>query len=381
TVTAAGHTEGKEVVENEVAATCTVDGSYDTVVYCSVCDAELSRVPTKVPAAGHTIVKVEAKAPTCTEAGYEAYEYCTECDYTTYVEIPAAHKMVDVEAKEATCTEDGYTAHKACSECDYTVGKEVIAAGHTIAQGDAQTKTCEQDGWEAYEYCTECDYTTKVVIPAGHTIAQGEAQTKTCTQDGWAAYEYCTECDYTTKEVIPAGHNYVDGKCDACGEADPDAFAPDIGNGSTIVAPDENGTVTVKAGNTSIVVNAPEGGWKIGENTFTVSSTNDVACVVLVKTGDSYKVLSATTDENSIHSFTATLDADSEIVVAMKGDIDGNGRLSATEVTQIKYAQLRKGSLDTLQTHIADVDGNGRLSATEVTQIKYAQLRKGSLSW
>ena len=41
-VPALGHTAGPVVVENEVAPTCTEDGSYDEVVYCSVCGAELS---------------------------------------------------------------------------------------------------------------------------------------------------------------------------------------------------------------------------------------------------------------------------------------------------------------------------------------------------
>ena len=37
---------------------------------------------------GHSIVSVDAQAPTCTEIGWEAYEYCTACDYSTYEEIP-----------------------------------------------------------------------------------------------------------------------------------------------------------------------------------------------------------------------------------------------------------------------------------------------------
>ena len=31
----------KQVKENENASTCTAEGSYDNVVYCTVCDAEL----------------------------------------------------------------------------------------------------------------------------------------------------------------------------------------------------------------------------------------------------------------------------------------------------------------------------------------------------
>ena len=38
-----GHSPAAAVRENEVAATCTAAGSYDEVVYCSVCKAEISR--------------------------------------------------------------------------------------------------------------------------------------------------------------------------------------------------------------------------------------------------------------------------------------------------------------------------------------------------
>ncbi len=47
------HTEAAAVRENEVAATCTADGSYDEVVYCSVCNTELSRTPISTSALGH----------------------------------------------------------------------------------------------------------------------------------------------------------------------------------------------------------------------------------------------------------------------------------------------------------------------------------------
>ena len=38
-----GHSPAAAVRENEVAATCAAAGSYDEVVYCSVCNAEISR--------------------------------------------------------------------------------------------------------------------------------------------------------------------------------------------------------------------------------------------------------------------------------------------------------------------------------------------------
>ncbi len=49
------HTPASPVRENEVAATASADGSYDEVVYCSVCHAELSRTHCVVPAIDETI--------------------------------------------------------------------------------------------------------------------------------------------------------------------------------------------------------------------------------------------------------------------------------------------------------------------------------------
>ena len=52
-VDAAGHTPGDAVTENVVAATCEAAGGYESVVYCTVCNEELSRETVTVPALGH----------------------------------------------------------------------------------------------------------------------------------------------------------------------------------------------------------------------------------------------------------------------------------------------------------------------------------------
>ena len=50
---ALGHTAAAVVQENVVNATCTTTGSYDSVVKCSVCGAEISRTPQAIAALGH----------------------------------------------------------------------------------------------------------------------------------------------------------------------------------------------------------------------------------------------------------------------------------------------------------------------------------------
>ncbi|MCD8004833.1 MAG: CAP domain-containing protein, partial [Oscillospiraceae bacterium] len=53
-IPATDHTAGSAVKENVVEATATTDGSYDSVVYCTVCGGEISREAITVPATGDT---------------------------------------------------------------------------------------------------------------------------------------------------------------------------------------------------------------------------------------------------------------------------------------------------------------------------------------
>ncbi|MBR6270875.1 MAG: leucine-rich repeat domain-containing protein, partial [Lachnospiraceae bacterium] len=95
-VSATGHTAGETVIEKQVAATCTTAGSYDEVVYCTVCEQEISRNTVNVPATGHTpgeAVRENEVAATEQSAGsYDEVVYCTVCHAElsrTTVAVPA----------------------------------------------------------------------------------------------------------------------------------------------------------------------------------------------------------------------------------------------------------------------------------------------------
>ena len=104
-IPALGHTNATAVKENEKAATCTVDGSYDSVVYCSVCEAEISREKVTVKANGHDEVIDKAVAASCTAPGKTEGKHCSVCNEVTVAQT-------EVEAlghayKDGTCTRCG----------------------------------------------------------------------------------------------------------------------------------------------------------------------------------------------------------------------------------------------------------------------------------
>lgn len=160
-----------------------------------------------------------------------------------------------------------------------------------------------------------------------------------------------------------------------------------IGNG-TNEGTTENGVTTFKAGTSAdapeIKVTAPAAGWKLGEsNTFTVASDNDVACVVLVKKADgTYQKLTATTGENGKHSFTATLAADDSIVVALKGDVSGDGVIGMDDATQVMNAWVNETEISAIGIFAANVTNAAEaISMNNATAIMNAWVNETAFAW
>lgn len=127
---AVGHTAGEAVEENRVEPTCTEDGSYDSVVYCTVCENEISRETVTIGAVGHDLHDVIAKAPTCTEAGWNAYQVCRRegCGYSTYQELPASgHRFGEPTVYEPNYHQEGYSVHT-CIVCAYEERYDFVPA-------------------------------------------------------------------------------------------------------------------------------------------------------------------------------------------------------------------------------------------------------------
>ena len=226
---APGHTAGEAVTENKNDATCTTDGSYDTVVYCSVCSFEMDRVTTTVTATGHTFGDVTvANEATCEETGNYAYKQCTECDKY----FAADAELYSKEAKEstdafvipanghnygewiaevpATCSATGTKGHYDCSACDkyFDIDKneiadltiEIVSDNHVnTTEFEAVKETCLTVGYTAGTYCDDCKnwISGHVEIPAiaHNNKIHHEKVEPTCVKEGTIEYWECPDCD------------------------------------------------------------------------------------------------------------------------------------------------------------------------------------------
>ena len=214
-IPATGHKKGEAVTENRIEPTCTKDGSYDSVVYCDVCKAELSRETKTIPALGHKkgeAVTENRTEPTCTKDGsYDSVVYCDVCKAELSREtktIPATgHKKgeaVTENRTEPTCTKDGsYDSVVYCDVCKAELSREtkiIPALGHTYGEATVTAPEYGKEGYSEHE-CTVCgykekfDFTEALKYPMGQTLVFEDGIWK-YVSDGRLAPEYTGLVEY-----------------------------------------------------------------------------------------------------------------------------------------------------------------------------------------
>ncbi len=219
------HVSGEAVKENEVSATCTQAGSYEEVVYCTVCNAQISReTKTGDSASGHSLELVEAVTPTCNATGMTAHYHCTKCNHffadesgndeqTTedkwILPIDSDNHAWDegVVTTEPNCTNKGVRTYT-CSKCNTTKTEEIEIDPNkhkTELQG-AKEATCGEEGYTGDTVCTLCnkviEYGLKIDPTGKHTWDAGvETTPATTTAEGVMTYT-CTVCKQTKTEPI-----------------------------------------------------------------------------------------------------------------------------------------------------------------------------------
>ena len=141
-----GHKNGDPVTENRTFASCTEGGSYDEVVYCSVCNAEISRETKAIEPSEHTAGKpvIENEAA---DGTYDEVVYCAVCNAEMSRErkVRAEHKHIEGMADVITMptfTSAGSRVFR-CTLCGEILRSEAIPPitmdfpTNTVSSGNA----------------------------------------------------------------------------------------------------------------------------------------------------------------------------------------------------------------------------------------------------
>lgn len=211
-VAALGH---KEVIEYITAdATCTVSGTYNEKVTCSVCN-EIVRKETKTGTIPHSYTE-KVTAPTCTDEGYTTFT-CTVCGDTykdNYVDANGHTEGAWRVTTAATCTDTGIETNK-CSVCNADWKTRSIAAeGHDSGKWTVTTAaTCEGWGTESL-ICTKCNtaITTRGIAPKGHGETKTEVTVEPGCESAGRMSVICVDCGAELSfSVIPETGHKPDG--------------------------------------------------------------------------------------------------------------------------------------------------------------------------
>ena len=341
TIPTTDHTGGDPVEEN-ITATCTDPGTCDSVVYCAVCNKELSRTQKELPALGHDIVKYEAEDATCTTPGHESYEACTRCEYSTYEETTPAlgHDEIHHDAKAATCTEKGNKAYVTCSRCEYTTFEEVPALGHIEEVIPAVAANCEHTGLTEGKKCIRCNE----ILIKQQEIAK--------TSHSW-------DKGTVTKapQVGVAGERTF--TCTVCGAIRTEGIAPLVPS-----APDR---IEVKSSDSAKEL-----------NDGIVGATHSVTVSELLASSNASFVVDK--DGNRITETTNPLATGMKIilesggerlekVISVLGDVNGDGEISVSDARGALRAAVGLDTLEGAYLNAARVNGADEVAVSDARSI------------
>ena len=266
------HQASAPVRENEVAATCLGEGSYDEVVYCSSCGEEMSRTSGTEAALGHdfgewtteedpTCIVPGVKRRTCRRSGCGAEEeesipatgvhqaanperenevaatclgegsyyevvYCRSCGeeisrtFRTEAALGHAYGAWTVD-NAPTCSAPG-VRHRTCqrSGCGAEEEESIPATGdHKASDPVRENETaagCETAGsYEEVVYCSTCGEemtrTSGTTAALGHDWGEWEVIEAASCQPGLER-RICRRCEKTEERTIDAtaAHDYIE---------------------------------------------------------------------------------------------------------------------------------------------------------------------------
>ena len=357
-----------------------------------------------VPALGHDMVTDAAVAPTCTKTGLTEGSHCGRCDETITEQkvVPAlGHDMVTDSAVAPTCTKTGLTEGSHCNRCDETIveQKVVPALGHDMVTDAAVAPTCTKTGLTEGSHCSRCDdqTTAQEVIPArGHRFNARHICMVCGVEDPVVEItlkKLPTKASYVVnKEALDVADGVVLAHYESGETEELELTAAMVSGFDNTILGKQTLTVTVGGLTTTFEVEvveravtfvAVENGKLVkhytdgtteetplkdgaisdfaisetGEKTLTLTSEN--ACVAAYKDADgNYVALKAVANEDGSYSYVVPEEV-TEVTVAVKGDLDGDGRINMKDLAQLRR-NMAEGTVEGgLEQLLIDFNGDG----------------------
>ncbi len=175
------------------------------------------------------------KDATATEAGLK-YHRCTVCNYKETATIPATGPCTHQGTLKYTDNGDGSTHKVECTACKQVINAKEAHAIHGYHINDV--------AGTHQEFCNKCSY---IGYPLQHTNIY--------VADGDGHYKKCGICGVTTG--LKEAHTFENGKCTACGAADPTDPAPvepTPGGSVIIITPEATGPVFLSGANQTVAL-------------------------------------------------------------------------------------------------------------------------------
>ncbi len=135
------HTPNNTVRENEKAATCLNEGSYDEVIYCSVCGEEISRTTKTVAKLNHKhiVASVITKATLKADGKIVNTKKCSECGTVEYTTTTPIYYPKTVSLKTTSYTYNGKVRKPSVVVKD-SEGNTIISSNYNVTYSNKNSK-------------------------------------------------------------------------------------------------------------------------------------------------------------------------------------------------------------------------------------------------
>ena len=229
-VLALGHTASAAVEENKVDSTCSSTGSCDSVIYCSVCDAEISREKVVIEKKNHIEVVDIGCAADCTNNGLTDGQHCEACGEVLIAQeviVALGHTAsaaVEENKVDSTCSSTGSCDSVIyCSVCDAEISREKVVIekkNHIEVVDIGFAADCTNNGLTDGQHCETCGevlIAQEVIIALGHNEVIDAKVEPDCVNTGLTEGSHCSVCStvFVEQSVLPAIEHrfeYVEGE-------------------------------------------------------------------------------------------------------------------------------------------------------------------------